>query len=296
MSQFFKHIPDIYYSLPINGRDLVFSLKDISLNVRVQDYIRETLSEFDHYQVIEGDTWDSISKKLYGVRHYHWLLMLLNLTWDGNASLPVTGDVMAKAYNASVARPRDAERHPNGIDKWMSEEPVYKAGVRGYQVAAAFTGGEEVYALDEGFWDNALLGPAGYKENAPWAQLPSSNYLFDGDGIITMPMDVYDSAEFVRRRPWLLNDETKAALEEVLDWKIGQSEVPKTLDHPGFDLGVLTPRAQMEYLEYARSFSLMTARDAIMEDNNQLMTIKVLNKNAITVVQNEILSIFRGMS
>lgn len=268
MSNYFLHIPNVWYNLDINGKRTLLDMKDIACNVRVNDYIMNTLTEYNHYKVMNDDTWDSISQKLYGVPHYHWLLMILNLTWDGNSDLPVDGDVMVKNFNAS--RVRQTDQPGETPNRWEEKEVPFRNGVYEYQVAVDFTDGEEFFAVNEGHYMNLLtttttnFTPIKHRFSR-LAQEPSANIVIDDLGFISSPLDIFDSDEFVKKRPWLQS----------------QSDIE------------LTESAKPEFYKHVFEHKLITARDAIVARNERLSTIKVLTPSVAAVAATEIMTILK---
>lgn len=267
-SKYFKYLPNLYYNIPINGKSSTFIIKDIACNARVQRYIVDSAAEWDDYHVSEGDTWDRISEKLYGTPNYHWLLMLLNLEFSGNTSLPANGGVVVKAFNRSMLRQDD-----NLEDKWHEDEPHYRLGARRYQVAVDFTDGEEVYALPDSGNAPDQYTAVGIRSEAgvipaPWAQATSLRYVRDADGVISLPQDLYDAAEFLRRRPWLQD--------------------------PLYPLS-LNDRSTVEFVKYIASFGLLTARDFVLENNDRNQVIKVFNPKAVLIAAEEIIQLMKDI-
>lgn len=281
MSNYFKNIGNVWYELPVNGEDVLIALKDISANVRVRKYITEFDNEYNLYKVQDNDTWDSISMKLYGVEHYHWLLMLLNLSWNGNTDLPATMDIVRDTFNKSYLRPQDiidAQTVDLDLDRWNSGEAQFKIGTRGQQVAVDFTDGVEVINLNEDLYARPVQGStAGDIDEGimPWASLPSTGYVVDALGIVSNPMDLYDTDEFMRRREWL------------------QIQDPGNPNHNPLDI-TINERAQVEYIEYTSKHLMLSATDYVMLDNSKLSTIKVFHPKAIEVVASEIKSLLKN--
>ncbi len=272
MSNYFLRIPDVWYRLEVNGRSTMLKMKDIACNVRINDYIVNNITEYNHYPVMNGDTWDSISQKFYGVPHYHWLLMILNMKWGGNSDLPVQESVMVDRFNESMARQTD---EPGVVkNRWMEQTAPYRTGVLQFQVAADFTDGEEFFAPNPDNYDNFLTTTSGRMYNATihridrWAQQPTANNVIDEFGLISSPLDIFDSDEFMRNRPWLQDASADNPLE-MSEWE------------------------RPEFYRYIHSHKLMTARDYILMRNSELSTIKVLDPAAIAVVNAEMVNILK---
>jgi hypothetical protein len=146
-------------------------------------------------------------------------------------------------------------------------------GARRYQVAVDFTDGEEVYALPDSGNAPDQYSAAGIRSEAvvipaPWAQATSLRYVRDADGVISLPQDLYDATEFLRRRPWLQD--------------------------PLYPLS-LNDRSTVEFVKYIASFDLLTARDFVLENNDRNQVIKVFNPKAVLIAAEEIIQLMKDI-
>jgi hypothetical protein len=57
-------------------------VRDITRNVRFRKELFENITLYDEYDVVDGETPEIISEKVYGTPNYHWVIMLLNQNWD----------------------------------------------------------------------------------------------------------------------------------------------------------------------------------------------------------------------
>ena len=88
---YFNTMPNIYYDFnDKNGQPYLKVLKDITTNVRIIQQVLENVTVYDYYDIIDGETMEIISTKVYGTPNYHWLLMLLNNIYDYRSDLPLT--------------------------------------------------------------------------------------------------------------------------------------------------------------------------------------------------------------
>jgi len=101
---YFRSMPNIYYDFPDkNGQPTLKILKDITTNVRIIQEVLENVTVYDYYDILDGETMEIISTKVYGTPNYHWLLMLLNDIYDYRNDMPMTftqlDDYISKKYN-----------------------------------------------------------------------------------------------------------------------------------------------------------------------------------------------------
>lgn len=94
---YFAPMPTIYYDFQDkDGNSIVRVLKDITVNVR---FIRQSLDNvvaYDYYDILDDETPEIISTKVYGTPKYHWAIMLLNDIYDYRNDLPVNYTVLSK--------------------------------------------------------------------------------------------------------------------------------------------------------------------------------------------------------
>jgi hypothetical protein len=140
-------------------------------------------------------------------------------------------------------------------------------------VAVDFTDGEEVYALPDSGNAPDQYTAVGIRSEAgvipaPWAQATSLRYVRDADGVISLPQDLYDATEFLRRRPWLQD--------------------------PLYPLS-LNDRSTVEFVKYIASFDLLTARDFVLENNDRNQVIKVFNPKAVLIAAEEIIQLMKDI-
>lgn len=58
------------------------ALTDIIRNVRFKKYVISNITLYDEYIMMDGETPEMVSEKLYGSPYYHWVIMLLNERFD----------------------------------------------------------------------------------------------------------------------------------------------------------------------------------------------------------------------
>jgi hypothetical protein len=72
---YFKSFPKTLYQLPFDQNR---SITDILRHVNFEKEIIGDVRNLRKYNVLEGETPESVSEKLYGTPEYHWLLLLIN--------------------------------------------------------------------------------------------------------------------------------------------------------------------------------------------------------------------------
>lgn len=89
---YFRRFPAILYNFDIQptGDPTLKSITDITTNVRLRKVILENITLFDEYDIIEGETPETIADKIYGSAEYHWVIMLCNQRYDYIEDFPLS--------------------------------------------------------------------------------------------------------------------------------------------------------------------------------------------------------------
>jgi Base plate wedge protein 53 len=87
---YFSSVPNIYYEfLDKDGNSYVKIVKDITTNVRFIKNQLQNIVVYDEYDIIDNETPEMISTKVYGVPQYHWVIMILNDIYDYRTDWPL---------------------------------------------------------------------------------------------------------------------------------------------------------------------------------------------------------------
>jgi len=90
---YFSTMPNIYYDfIDKNGNPYLKVLKDITSNVRIIKDTLDNVTVYDYYDILDNETMEIISTKVYGTPNYHWMLMLLNDIYDYRSDMPMSFD------------------------------------------------------------------------------------------------------------------------------------------------------------------------------------------------------------
>lgn len=79
---YFTNFPEIFYNFPIGGKEKIVVLRDITINFRILRKALENVTLYDEYDVVDGETPEIVSEKLYGTPKYHWVIMIANQRFD----------------------------------------------------------------------------------------------------------------------------------------------------------------------------------------------------------------------
>lgn len=75
MSFFLNH-PVVPYRFGTDGQIALFN--DLTVYIDLIDQIKDNITFYENYHILDGDRPDVLSQKLYGSPDYHWIFFLLN--------------------------------------------------------------------------------------------------------------------------------------------------------------------------------------------------------------------------
>jgi hypothetical protein len=79
---YFDKLPEIFYNFPIGGSEKMVIVRDITANVRIYKSVLDNITLYDEYDIVDGETPELVSNKLYGSPQYHWAIMIANQRYD----------------------------------------------------------------------------------------------------------------------------------------------------------------------------------------------------------------------
>lgn len=69
---------------------------DVTRNVRFKKDLLSNVTQYDEYDIVDGETPEIIAEKFYGTPHYHWIIMLANDLYDYRNDFPIPETVLQK--------------------------------------------------------------------------------------------------------------------------------------------------------------------------------------------------------
>ena len=87
---YFNKFPKMYYEFVIKGKRRLYTITDITKNVRVRKEVLANISLYDEYDIKDGETPEIIAEKIYGNAKYHWIIMLVNERYNYTDDFPMT--------------------------------------------------------------------------------------------------------------------------------------------------------------------------------------------------------------
>jgi hypothetical protein len=77
-----------YFSQETQTKALI--LTDITRNIRFRRDMLASITVYDYYDIVEGETPEIVAEKVYGNAQYHWIIMLVNEVYDYIGDWPLT--------------------------------------------------------------------------------------------------------------------------------------------------------------------------------------------------------------
>ena len=108
MLQYFETFPKRLYDLKGDGRQTLVT--DIFRRVKVRNNIKDNLALMTTYDVVPGDTPETISYKHFGSTDYFWIICLMNNITDRFYDWPLTDQAFEEYVKEKYDNP-DAIHH-----------------------------------------------------------------------------------------------------------------------------------------------------------------------------------------
>lgn len=88
--EYFSEFPLIAYDFSTDKEKISYLLRDITRNVRFRKDVLSDLILYDEYDIMDGETPELISAKVYGSPYFHWVVMLANEAYNWVEDYPLT--------------------------------------------------------------------------------------------------------------------------------------------------------------------------------------------------------------
>jgi len=142
---YFKKFPQIVYDSDGTGQ-----FKDVTnllRRVAVRSQLKENAILFDTYDVIEGDTPESLAHKLYGDASRHWIILLMNNIIDRYHDWPMAGNQFLEYINDKYQND-DGTSNVDGVHHYELAQSSgdTKTKIEVYADSALYVGDTDFYA------------------------------------------------------------------------------------------------------------------------------------------------------
>jgi hypothetical protein len=93
---YFKDFPKFLYDFNYGTNNKTSVVTDITRNVRFRKELFSSITYFDEYDIVDGETPEIIAEKIYGNAEYHWIIMLANNKYDYISDFPLPEPQLAR--------------------------------------------------------------------------------------------------------------------------------------------------------------------------------------------------------
>lgn len=87
---YFKNFPQIFYTFSTGIAVSSFIMTDILRRVKANDANIQNVLSYDEYDILDGDTPEIISDKIYNTPEYHWTILIANEIIDPRYDWPLS--------------------------------------------------------------------------------------------------------------------------------------------------------------------------------------------------------------
>lgn len=113
---YFSNFPIMYYTL--NQNNSVEVIRDITKRVGLSKELRESVLMYDPYVIMDGETPDMISTKVYGVPDYAWVITTCN-DMVGVDEWPFSQEDLWTIISKKYADPLAIHHYENSNGRWV---------------------------------------------------------------------------------------------------------------------------------------------------------------------------------
>ena len=146
---YFENFPQILYDYKINGVVDYRVVTDITRNVRFRKQILENVTLYDEYDIVEGETPEIISEKVYGTPYYHWVIMLVNQRYDYVNDFPLTTRELEEFIDTTYGDEKNMTHHYMFNDP-LTSKSYQKDGINIIKLKESDTVGESIGSISVG--------------------------------------------------------------------------------------------------------------------------------------------------
>jgi hypothetical protein len=151
---YFTNFPRIVYDFDLSDGKDYRVITDITRNVRLRKQILENIALYDTYDMVDGDTPEIVSEKIYGTPYYHWIIMLVNQRYDYINDFPLTqrelDELIVRRYGENKAQ-HIHHYEQNGVIKdgvnnlILRESPLSGSGIGSINVGTLLKSVNNLY-------------------------------------------------------------------------------------------------------------------------------------------------------
>lgn len=116
---YFQNFPAIYYEYEIGGKKVLRTVTDITQNIRVVSSILDSITLYDEYDIMDGETPEIISNKIYESPLYHWVIVITNQRFNYLEDWPMPSDTLEQYITNKYGSTKYATRYHVNADGYI---------------------------------------------------------------------------------------------------------------------------------------------------------------------------------
>jgi len=93
---YFKDFPKFLYDFNYGTTSKTSVVTDITRNIRFRKEVLSSITYYDEYDIVDGETPEIIAEMIYGNAEYHWIIMLANDRYDYLTDFPLPEQQLAR--------------------------------------------------------------------------------------------------------------------------------------------------------------------------------------------------------
>lgn len=128
---YFEKFPITYYSL--DDRNTVQTVRNIFLRVTIDQAIKDNLSIYDEYDILDGETPEIVADKFYNNSQYHWIVMHMNDVLDPRYDWPLSTANLSKYCDSKYVNPQATHHYENSEGYWVNSTAIGAVPVSNFQ-------------------------------------------------------------------------------------------------------------------------------------------------------------------
>jgi hypothetical protein len=160
MAKYFSKFPKVYYNL--NGNQNVDVVTNILSRFKMSNHLKQYSAAYYNYNIIDGETPEIISAKVYNEPERHWVILFMNDIVDPQWDWPLTFDVLNTYIENKYSAPEyaDTANTSNSGIEWAKDHTKSYYKVETIQTSNGSTEEKIELALPE--YNNVVTGSVSY--------------------------------------------------------------------------------------------------------------------------------------
>lgn len=160
---YFDNLNSIIYDFEIKDKVVYSIVKDITVNMRFKNETFSSITLYDEYDLVDGDTPEIVSEKIYGTPKYNWAIMLANESFDWVNDFPLNQQELESYVSKKYSSPYDIHHYQTINKKYQNsigEQVGYIVGIDYVNPSTGLSGVgvevEPVTNIDYEYMENEL--------------------------------------------------------------------------------------------------------------------------------------------